>query len=202
MKKLFVLLDPGHGKETPGKRSPETPNGRLYEYEYNRDVAERIKRLCIVAGIQNHILVPEINDISLGTRVRRANEYKVPEGTMKIFISIHANAAGDGVHFHSAEGFEVFTTPGETKSDKIATALATEFKEMFPGAKHRWDLTDKDADKEENFYVIKNTSCPAVLTETGFYTNEAEVAKMMTSDWRERVAQAHVNAFIKLQELL
>lgn len=35
----LVVIDPGHGVETAGKRSPD---GTLREYEFNRDVSNRV----------------------------------------------------------------------------------------------------------------------------------------------------------------
>ncbi len=35
---MKVLIDNGHGSDTPGKRSP---NGRLREYAYTREIADR-----------------------------------------------------------------------------------------------------------------------------------------------------------------
>ena len=37
-KKLTVILDAGHGKETPGKRSPKLKDNRqLLEWQFNRE---------------------------------------------------------------------------------------------------------------------------------------------------------------------
>jgi len=199
MQKILWLLDAGHGKNTPGKRSPKFQDGtQLMEYEFNRDVVDRIAHKCDCLNIAYHILVPEIVDISLSERVRRANKFHVPDGYTKALVSVHGNAAGDGVNWHSANGFEVFTTPGVTQSDRIATEVFNQMKKQFPNWKYRMDMSDGDPDKEENFYIIKNTVCPAILTENGFYTNEAEAKKMMTDDFRDMIAQAHVEAFMLL----
>ena len=69
-KKLCVILDNGHGINTPGKCSPSKS---LKEWEYNRDIVTRIKTVLTQLGIQYRILVPETTDISLSTRVKRAN---------------------------------------------------------------------------------------------------------------------------------
>ena len=39
-----ILLDNGHGYDTPGKRSPIWPDGsQLFEWEFNRDIVSRIE---------------------------------------------------------------------------------------------------------------------------------------------------------------
>ena len=47
-----ILLDNGHGYDTPGKRSPIWPDGsQLFEWEFNRDIVSRIEILLKKAGI-------------------------------------------------------------------------------------------------------------------------------------------------------
>ncbi|MDQ9823580.1 hypothetical protein RFZ44_09590, partial [Acinetobacter sp. 163] len=66
-------------------------------------------------------------------------------------------------------GWEAYTTPGDTDADLLASCLYEEATKVFgartPLLKVRTDLTDGDPDKEANFYLLKKTSCPAVLTE-------------------------------------
>ena len=56
----------------------------------------------------------------------------------------------------------------------------------------RW--IEKSTYKEEDFYILKNTTCPSILTENGFYTNKEECRKMLDDYWRKKIALAHVNA--------
>ena len=122
---MIVLLDNGHGKDTPGKRSPLWPDNRqLFEYEFNRSIVNRIAYLCAYSNIPYGILVPEIEDIPLSTRVTRANivAQKHP-GTF--LISIHANAGG-------GTGWEAYTSKGETRSDGIANLLYIEAVKSLP----------------------------------------------------------------------
>ena len=59
-----ILLDNGHGYDTPGKRSPIWPDGsQLFEWEFNRDIVSRIEILLKKAGISCVRLVPEKEDI-------------------------------------------------------------------------------------------------------------------------------------------
>ena len=69
-KDYIILLDNGHGENTPGKRSPD---GTLREYAYTREIVQRIYNSLKDLGYNPHILVPETNDISLSTRAKRAN---------------------------------------------------------------------------------------------------------------------------------
>lgn len=188
----IVILDNGHGKETPGKRSPVWPDGsQLFEYEFNRDIVKRIANL-LSHKVETKILVPEITDISLGERCRRANQ--IYAGNKEaILISIHANAGG-------GTGWECYTTPGVTRSDVLATTLYEMAGKEFPNEKMRMDLRDGDPDKEENFYIIKNTNCPAVLTENFFMDTEKDCRLIMSNTGRQRIAEFHVKAILKYYE--
>ena len=88
-----ILLDNGHGYDTPGKRSPIWPDGsQLFEWEFNRDIVSRIEILLKKAGISCVRLVPEKEDISLSERCKRANT--IAKQSDCLLISIHANAGG------------------------------------------------------------------------------------------------------------
>ena len=69
-KDYIILLDNGHGKNVIGKQSPD---GSLKEYAYTREIVQRIYSSLKDLGYNPYILVPEINDIPLSTRVKRAN---------------------------------------------------------------------------------------------------------------------------------
>ena len=93
MSKPIIILDNGHGMETPGKRSPIWDDGKqLFEYEFNRDVVRRISAALNERKIENVILVPEWNDIPLADRAKRANDIAKGNKGGAILISVHANA--------------------------------------------------------------------------------------------------------------
>ena len=194
------LLDNGHGGvldgeyQTKGKRSPEWSDGSiLYEGEFNRGITQRLKTLLVNANIRFSLVVPELEDISLRERVRRVNTlYKNNKSC--ILVSVHANAGG-------GRGYEVFTSPGETKSDRVATVFFNETAILFPASKMRKDTTDGDVDKEADFTVLTDTYCPAILTENFFMDNEKECRKyLMSPEGRDGIALAHFNAIKKIEE--
>ena len=68
---LTVILDNGHGVNTPGKCSPDKS---LLEYRWTREMVDLIIKELSKLGIKTVKLVPEEIDISLRERVRRANK--------------------------------------------------------------------------------------------------------------------------------
>jgi N-acetylmuramoyl-L-alanine amidase len=198
--KFLWLLDNGHGGlidglyQTAGKRSPVWSDGsQLFEGEFNRAIVNRLIEMCTAHKIHYVNISPELEDVSLNERVIRANSYF--DQADCIFVSIHANAGG-------GTGYEIYTSRGETKSDKIATLFFNKFKEEFPGVNMRTDvISDGDVDKEANFYVLCKTRMPAILTENFFMDTEQECKEfLMTKTGRDRIAKAHFNAILEIEK--
>lgn len=185
---MKVLIDPGHGIDTPGKRSPD---GKFREYLWNRQVADLLLDRLTAMGVDASLVVTETNDISLSTRVQRVNRVCTQLGASDVLlVSIHANAAGDGSAWMNARGWSCYTTKGKTESDSLAECLYDAFEAEFTDRKIRKDMSDGDRDWEEDFCVIKKSKCPAVLLENFFYDNREECAWLLQDDTRERVAAA------------
>lgn len=197
-----LLIDNGHGKNTPGKCSPILDGeGRLLEWEFTRKVAKRCLELAPQYGLNVVILVPEDKDIPLGTRAARANAYiKAHPKERCIFLSIHGNAAGNG-NWMSARGWEAWTTVGKTNSDRLAECLYNAARTILPeGTKIRTDKSDGDQDREKNFTVIFKTNCPAVLTENLFYDNKEDCKYMLSEAGIESIAKVHLAGAVNYWE--
>lgn len=192
---MLILIDPGHGIDTPGKRSPD---GKFLEYLWNRQIADLLLDRFMIMGIDASLVVTETNDISLSTRVQRVNKVCSKVGASNvILLSIHSNAAGDGSKWMSAQGWSCYTSNGETKSDLIAECLYDAFEAEFADRKIRKDISDGDRDWEENFYVLQKSKCPAVLLENFFYDNRDECAWLLKDETKERIADAIVKGIIQ-----
>lgn len=189
----YIIIDAGHGNNSPGKRSPIWKDGKqLFEWEFNRDIATRIAHKLAAAGIRSRLLVTEKEDIQLSERCRRVNNICRMHGKDNcILISIHANAGG-------GTGFEVFTSPGNTKADEYASIMLDSLKYSFPKEKIRTDYSDGDADKEARFYILQKSQCPAILTENLFMDNEKDCRNLMDDNFREQIADAHVRAIFQM----
>ena len=191
---MLVILDNGHGVDTAGKCSPVWADGsQFHEYEFNRDIVGRIAYKCKMNGIPFRVLVPEAKDISLRERVQRANAIYDSITDKCFLLSIHANA-GMGT------GFEVWTSKGKTKSDVYADIFMEEAERELKEFKMRKDYTDGDSDKEEQFYILRHTKCPAVLTENLFMDTERDCRFLMNEEGRDRIANFHYKAIKRIVE--
>ena len=192
---MKILIDPGHGIDTPGKRSPD---GLFREYLWNRQVADLILEGLVSAGVDASLVVTETNDVSLRNRVNRVNTICNRLGASNVLlVSIHANAAGNGSAWMNAKGWSCYTSRGKTKSDRVAECLYDAFEAEFQDRKIRKDMSDGDRDWEENFYVLQKSKCPAVLLENFFYDNREECAWMLQEETKKRIASAAVKGIIK-----
>lgn len=197
-KKLYVILDNGHGINTAGKRSPD---GRLREYAWAREIVKRIKNKLDLLGIESYILVPEQTDISLEERVRRANKIHTEQkknGKTVILLSIHCNAAGRG-EWLNARGWSAWTSRGKTESDKIASCLYEAAHEILDPKKLkiREDKSDGDPDWESNFYIIYRSTMPAVLTENFFQDNKEDVEYLLSEEGKNDCVNIQIRGILK-----
>ena len=187
---MKILLDNGHGIETPGKRSPD---GLFLEYQYNRLIASRVTAELLDCGYDASLLVPEDSDVSLAERCQRVNAVcdEVGVGNV-ILVSIHVNAAGSDGKWHSASGWSVYTTPGITRADLLAYDLYEAAKKYLFGQKIRLFNGPKEPDFESNLYLLKHTKCPSVLTENMFQDCREDVEYLQTSKGRNALTLLHV----------
>ena len=201
MKKLYVLLDNGHGSNTLGKASPD---GIIKEYLYTRNLATAIyTELLQYDYIMPILIVPELQDISLKERVNRINNYcKIHGAGNCILISLHLNAAGNGTKWMSGQGFEAYTTRKDNNSDRLCTYIYFYASSIFKNRKIRVDYTDGDPDKEADFFIIKGANCPAVLTESFFMDNKSDVKYLLSEEGFNNIVDVHVKAILKWQQTI
>lgn len=175
----LICIDPGHAASTAGKRSPD---GTLREYEFNRAVSRRLAYHLERHGLKT-MYSCDINqeaDASVAARCNAANS-----SGADLFISIHANAYGDG--WNSANGWEIYYNTGSAKGKALADAIHTPSKAL--------GLADRGV-KAGDWYVIRYTSMPAVLIEHEFMTNLTAAEKLKASDWRDKWAVADAKGIL------
>ncbi len=193
---MHIILDNGHGLKTPGKRSPD---GTLIEAIYTRqlvkDLASELEKL----GHTVHILVPEPEDIPLNVRVKRINAICRAEGVENtVLISIHLNAAGDGSKWLDATGWSCYTCKGQTESDRLADCLYKAAEQILENQVIRTDYArDGDPDWEENFYILRHSLCPAVLTENFFMDSRSDLEYLQSRAGKQAIIDTHIEGIVE-----
>ena len=201
--KFHWLLDAGHGGFHPetgeyvtrGKRSPNFPFSSkysgdvLYEGVRNRVVLKSLTKLLDNNDIQYTIISDDWQDISLSDRVLKANN--ISDNTPNcIYISIHHNAYKK--EWNNANGLETFHYPKSDKGFRVAGVFQDNLVEEM-----EWKNRGV---KSANFYVLKYTSMPSVLTECGFMTNLKEAEILMSKEGSDKIAFAHFEAIKEINE--
>jgi len=193
---MHIILDNGHGLDTPGKRSPD---GTLIEAIYTRqlvkDLAPELEKL----GHTVHILIPEPEDIPLNVRVKRINAVCRAVGVKNtILISIHLNAAGDGTKWMNATGWSCYTCKGQTESDRLADCLYKAAEQNLKNQVIRTDCTrDGDPDWEEDFYILRHSLCPAVLTENFFMDSQSDLEYLQSRAGKQAIIDTHIAGIVE-----
>ena len=210
--RFTIFLDAGHGglnnkfhiphryTTYPSKCWQHNSNqafhgyGWFFEGVFNRCIANLLEKMLLDEGYNVLKVYHEIDDTPLKNRSGKANFFKDYDAA--ILVSIHGNAGPVG-----ANGWEVFTSPGKTNADTLATLIYDEIKNtnLF---RMRPDITDGDVDREAKFHMVCNVKVPAVLTENGFFTDRNDATKMFSTEGQQKIANAHFNAIKKYFSIL
>lgn len=188
---MKILIDNGHGENTPGKCSPD---GRLKEWAYTREIADRIVADLREKGQDAERIVKEMVDIPLTVRCKRANNIYKETGGNAMLISVHCNAAGNGDEWLSAHGWSTFVSCNASNHSKnlasclVRTAIAkgVYVRQPMPGQLY-W---------MQNLAICRDTICPAILTENFFQDNKEDVAFLLSDDGKRMVTQIHVDGIM------
>ena len=163
-----VCLDPGHGGSDPGACGPT-----LRESDQTLDVCLRARE---ILSPYCNVIMTRTDDEYVGLTARAEFSNR---NDADAFISYHFNSADND----SANGFEIFTTPPENNSDKLAAKIWSAHRKQLPA---QWDRGLKEA----NFTVIAKAACPAVLIEGEFIHTPAGEAFII----QNKQAMAHAVA--------
>lgn len=187
------ILDAGHAPDTPGKRSPPLPDGRIFrEYDFNRTIVTALALRLQAVGIAYHVLTPMTDaDMAPSLRALIANDIIRRVELPCRIVSVHSNAFGDGTQFESPHGITCLYYPTSHDGQEMAKTLQSDLVSatgwQCRGIKARDDLT-----------LIKRSMCPAVITETGFYTHEQQCAQLMDPEIQNRIGAAHAVAIMTM----
>lgn len=188
---MKILIDNGHGENTPGKRSPD---GRLQEWAYTREIADMVVFGLRKHGIDAERIVKENIDVPLAERCKRANNIYRETRKNAILVSIHCNAAGNGISWMNARGWGVYVSDNASfNSKRLASSLAEVA--ISKGVTVRKQAPGQDY-WVQNLAICRDTNCPAVLTENFFQDNKEDVEYLLSSEGKRTVANIHVEGII------
>lgn len=196
---MRIIIDNGHGINTPGKRSPEWEEGtHLSEWKWTRDIAELIEIELSKYNIPVHRIVKEKTDVPLWERCLRVNQLVVAYGAENcLLVSLHVNTCNG-----KAKGWEVHTFKGRTVSDIYATVFWKEAEKRLNNiSRIQGNHSSDDFDWDGNFAILRDTICPAVLTENLFMDNRDDCEYLLSEAGKKEIVDIHVSAIQKIVAL-
>ncbi|MBI1976171.1 MAG: N-acetylmuramoyl-L-alanine amidase [Candidatus Omnitrophica bacterium] len=217
-----IVIDPGHGGKDPGAR------GRLGSKEKDivLDVALRLRDLLVKEGIEIVMTRDKDQFVSLGRRAQIANENKsdfflsVHANSSKsrsasgFEIYYLSDAVDDEARAVAAMENAVLDLEEESFSERNQTLEATLWdimnnenraeseelaREICKAAQTRLGIRNRGT-KSARFAVLKSTTMPAVLIETGFLSNSLEEQKLQSASYRQRLAEAIAGGILVYKE--
>jgi len=190
-KRLHVMLDPGHGGEDDGASSKDPP---IKEKDLTLEMALKIGARLEAAGMR--VTYTRTNDVTLALDDRSRMARK---SAADLFVSVHANYASNA----DASGVETYVLPTSgypgtadgSRARGLQIGNRNDFHNTLLGFSIHRNLArhDNPTDrglKRQSFFVLRETSCPAVLLELGFLSNAADSRKMLDRNWQEACAAA------------
>ena len=180
---MRIVIDPGHAGRNVDPGAVNHSTG-LQEADVALFVSKLIESQLLAAGHEVKLTrtdweQAETDDLEYRTSL--ANDWGA-----ELFVSIHCNSAVSP----NAAGYEVWTSPGDTEGDALATCIYAQIAIEFPDRTGRADYSDGDPDKESRFYVLVHTDAPACLVEMAFISNDEEAALLSDVAWQTRYARA------------
>ncbi len=189
-----IVIDAGHGGEDVGAIGT---NG-VYEKDLNFEIAFLLGEILTEEGFtvfytrtQDKLLYGEDENIK---GMRKIYDLKnraeiVNEKNPYMLISIHMNYFS----IEKYSGFEVYYRTGDTDSQRLAYDVSSEVK-LFS------ELENIRTPKAtEELYILKNTSCPALLIECGFLSNKVECEKLCEKEYQKQLCFSIVCGIIKYE---
>lgn len=183
---MKIFINPGHapnGNPDPGAIGQ---NGTR-ECDVTLAVGNKLAAFLRAAGCEVKVLQSD----DLEEVCEASNEWGAD-----LFVSVHCNSAGSS----SAAGAEIWTAPGQSQGDALASAIMAQVEKTFPDMDIRADYSDGDVDKEARFYVLLYTDAPAALIELAFISNQDEEALLQNDSFQSRYAAAIARGVTDLEQ--
>ncbi|PLZ98344.1 N-acetylmuramoyl-L-alanine amidase, partial [Fischerella thermalis CCMEE 5196] len=166
--KVVVLIDPGHGGRDPGA----VGIGGAREKDIILPISKKIAEVLQKNGVQ--VVLTRSSDyfVTLPARVQMAERVNAD-----VFVSIHANSAGAGRP--DVSGLETYYYDTGLSLARI----------VHRSILQSVNVRDRGV-RKARFYVLRKSSMPSILVETGYMTGREDMAKLKSASYRNQMAEA------------
>ncbi len=165
--RVVVIIDPGHGGKDPGAIGI----GGLREKDVILPISQKVAEILEKNGVQAILTRKSDYFVSLKGRVQLAER-----ANANVFVSIHANSVG--LSRPDVSGLEVYYY-------NSGYGLAQSVRKRILNTVNVRDRRVRKA----RFYVLRKSSMPAILVETGYVTGREDAAKLRQQWYRNKMAE-------------
>jgi N-acetylmuramoyl-L-alanine amidase len=173
--KVIIVVDPGHGGRDPGAIGL----GGLQEKDVILPISSRIAEILQQKGIQAVLTRNSDYFVELPARVNMAEKVNAD-----VFVSIHANSAGAGRP--DVSGLETYYYDSGMGLARI----------VHNSILRSVNVKDRGV-RKARFYVLRKSSMPSILVETGFLTGREDAAKLGNRLYQNQMAEAIANGIVE-----
>ena len=183
-----VIIDPGHGGEDGGALSC---TGRK-ESDYNLEISLRLNDLLLMLG--RPVVMTRSEDVSIADPgLETVSERKVSDLRNRVrlvnqtpgavLVSIHQNTFPEEKYC----GAQVFFAKTEG-STELGELMQRSLREYLDPDNHR------ECKQSLTVYLMNKITCPGILIECGFLSNEKEEFRLRQAEYQRKLACAAAGA--------
>jgi N-acetylmuramoyl-L-alanine amidase len=177
--RVLVMLDPGHGGKDPGAIGL----GGLREIDVLFPIAKRVSEILEKQGIAVKMTRSGDYFVGLDERVSISRD-----AGATLFVSIHANSIDNRPDVNGLELYHY--NIGQSFAETVHRATLDYVN------KNGFYLNDRRV-RSARFLVLRKSTIPAILVETGYLTNEAEVARLRNPEYQRVMAEGIAKGIVQ-----
>ena len=176
-----VVIDAGHGGIDGGVSGKVSG---VKESDLNLDIAKKLKQEFEKSGI-NVVMTRNSYGGLYGTTAKgfKMRDMKkrikiINSANADLMISVHLNYYSSS----SRRGATVFFCEGKEEGERLAKSIQKHFN-CLSGQEREFSALKGD------YYLLNESTCPAVICECGFLSNEQDEKLLLTDKYREEIAK-------------
>jgi N-acetylmuramoyl-L-alanine amidase len=177
--RVLVMLDPGHGGKDPGAIGPSG----LREVDVILPVAKRVAAILEKQGIAVKMTRNSDYFVGLDERVTMSRE-----AGATLFVSIHANSIDNRPDVNGLETYHY--NLGQSFAETVHSTVVDYIN------KNGFYIADRRV-RSARFLVLRKSSIPAILVETGYLTSDVEAARLRRDDYQRVMAEGIAKGIVQ-----
>ena len=186
----IVWLDAGHGDRDTG--TYVTLNGaRIYEKDIALDIVLRVYELFRQSDSSVKAFLTRADDshIRLAHRPNLWNDTPYMVAKAELVVSVHVDYY-EGATAQTVSGIQVNYYSNQAQNTGRVDITSGQFAQILQNhLVNETGARDRNTRGDRGFVLLAESTMPAVLIETGFMSNSAELAKLLTETYRMSIAR-------------